>query len=386
MKKFILLCGALLLLSFCILHGTETRTAALGAEHNLLIDDANIYAYPSGMVRFIERSIIEYGFYPYSDSIAYLGLYKEIGKFGNLGIVANRADAPLFPSTSAQTATAHPDGILHLLYAITVKDAVSIGISGGYGIAAMNDDEQGTANDVTNESSVTSGKISITYVFGASDHFVELGGGIHTYSFDLQQGDNFSFENNNDMSTSFSGRLFFNLNDFASIIPYAAYQAIDLSSKETVAGSSTEITRLQTNTKVGVGFNLAPFEEHRVILGVAYKQSVTKIDEPGFDSTVTQRLLPEFFGGIESQIRPWLVARVGMAKSLSEHTTEIANGIQSTLTQKGSPFDLQVGCGLRFGPLSFDGVLQEDFRYTGGYLLSGQENPIFTRVSATYHF
>lgn len=369
-----------------LLIGTETRIATLGSEHNLLIDDSNTYLYPSCLQRFVERCIIEYGFYPYADSLASLALYKEIGRFGNIGIVANRADIPRFPETSAQTMIAQPDAVVHLLYAITVKDAVSIGIAGGYGIAAMNDDEEGTANDVTNESSVTAARASLTYVFGASGHIVELGGGIRTFAFTFQQGDNFSFENDNDMSTSFSARFFYNLNDYASIVPFAAYRTVDLSSEEISGASSINVKRLQTITEIGAGFNLAPFEESRVILGIAYRQSVTQLQYPAADSTVTERSMPGLFGGIESQIRPWITVRAGLTKSLTIETVELENGIRSEYTFKRSPFDLQVGCGLRFGPLEFDGAFHENLRYTGGFLLSGEENPVFTRVSATYNF
>jgi hypothetical protein len=386
MKKKISLYGALLFLALSMLYGTETRIATLGTEPNLLIDDSNIHCYPSCMERFVERSIIEYGFYPYSDSLASLALYKEIGKFGNIGIVANKADIPLFPKTSAQTMIAQPDAAVHLFYALSIKDAVSIGLGGGYSVAAMNDDEEGTANDVTNESSIASGRASITYVFGAADHFFELGGGVRTFGFTFEQGDNFSFTNNNDLSTSFNARLFYNLNDYTSIIPYAAYGTEDLSSEEMAGASTINVKRLRTITKVGAGFNLAPFEENRIIIGVAYRQSVAEVSDTTSDSTITEQSIPELLGGIESEICSWLTIRAGFTKSLNRQTIELQNGIRSVHTFKSSPFDLQVGCALHFGPLELDGVLCEDFRYTGGYLLSGEENPLFTKVSATYHF
>jgi hypothetical protein len=385
-KKIIAVSALMLILCISILSGTETRIATLGSENDLLIDDTNIYRYPSGLERFVERVIAEYGFYPYSDSFAYLAFYKEIGRFGNIGIVANKTGIPRFPETSAQTMVAQPDAVVNLFYALRIKDAVSIGLGGGYGIAAMNDDEQGTTSDVTNESSVTAGRASLTYVFGAADHFVELGGGIQTYGFTFKQGDSFSFENNNDMSTSFNVRVFYNLNDYASIVPYASYNTVDLSSQEIAGASSIDVKRIQATTRAGAGFNLAPFEENRIIIGVSYRQSVSQVQDAVSDSMVTERFMPELFGGIESEIRPWFVVRAGVTKSLRIQTIEIQNGIRSEYTYKSSPFDLKVGCGLRFGSFELDGVFHEDFRYTGGYLLSGKENPIFTKVSATYHF
>jgi hypothetical protein len=387
MKNTILIFSACMLILYCaVLEGTETRIVTLGSESDLVIDDTNIGRYPSGMERFAERCIFEYGFYPYSDSLAYFGFYKEIGKFGNIGIVANRTGIPPFPETSSQTLIAQPDAVVHLFYSLRFKDAVSLGIGGGYGIAAMNDDEEGTANDVTDESSVTSGRASLTYAFGASESFVELAGGIQTYSFTFKQGDNFSFENDNSMSTSYNFRLFYNLNDYASFIPYAAYNTLDLGSHEVSGAATSDVKRLQTATKAGVGFNLAPFEENRIIMGIAYRQIVSQVADAVSDSVLTERHMPEFSGGIESQVRSWLVVRAGMKKSLCVQTVERQNGIRSEFTYKSAPFVLHVGCGLRFGPLEFDGVVHNEFRYTGGYLLSGEENPLFTMVSATYRF
>jgi hypothetical protein len=387
MKNIIPISTALLLLlSLSSLGGTETRIAAFGSENNLLIDDTNIDLYPSCLERFTERIIVEHGFYPHADSLAYLAFYKEIGRFGNLGIVVNKTGTPLLPGTSAQTMVAQPEAVVRLYYAIRVRDAVSIGVGGGYGIAAMNDDEEGTTGDVTNESSVTSGRVSLTYLFGNAGHFIELGGGAETYAFQYKQGDNFVFENDNDMATSLNARLFYNLNEYVSFVPYVSYGTLDLSSKETAGAALSNVKRVHTTTKAGAGFNLLPFEENRVIIGIAYRQTAFELSDGVSDSTVTVRAMPEVFGGIESLIRSWLVLRAGLVKSLCIEQVELQNGIRSEYTTKRAPFDLALGCGLRFGSFEFDGVFHKDFAYTGGYLLSGKEDPVFTRISATYRF
>lgn len=386
MKKTPLLFLILLLITPFSLNSTETRISALGSEENILIDDINIYNYPSCLERFVERGIIEYGFYPYSDSFAYFSFLKELGRFGNIGLIFNKTDVPVFPTTSYETLIAQPDAVINICYSIKIKETFSIGISGGYGIAAANDDEEGTTNDVTNESSVSSGRLSISYSIGESEHFLEIAGGTNIYKFTYKQGDNFTFENNNKMSTVFSGRFFYNLNDYVSLIPFFEYSITDLSSKEAAASITTEINRITTFTKAGIGLNLVPFDENRVILGVLYNSRVSEKSNAAYDTTITDNRMPELVGGIESKLRSWLIVRAGIKKSFLIHKIESENGIKSIFTDKNAPFDLNAGLGLRFGSLEIDAVIHEDLPFTYGYFTSGKENPIFTKVSATYLF
>jgi hypothetical protein len=384
-KKLCFLTITVILLT-CTLQGTETRVSALGGEKNLLIDDTNVYLYPSCLGRFVERGIAEYGLYPYNDSLAYFSFFKEIGRFGNIGLVYNRLKIPEFPPTSSLTRIAQPEGVVDLLYSLTLKDVVSIGFSGGYGINGQNYDIQGTSNDITNESSVTSGRMSITYTFGLSEHFIELGGGVQNLVFSYKQGNSFTFENNNKMTTGFNGRIFYNLNDYVSVVPFFEYSVLDLSSRETSGSIATEITRITSTTEAGLGFNLIPFEENRLIVGFGYRNVVYEKSSSTFDTTVTENRIPEFFSGIESELRPWITLRVGIQKSLTIRKTDIQNGIQEEFTDKETPFTANAGFRLRFGSFEIDGLLHDDLRFTYGYFTSGKENPIFTKVSATYHF
>jgi len=390
MKKKLFLCSVLLISILFYLNATETRITALGSEKNLLIDDTNIFIFPSSLERFIERGIVEYGFYPFTDSIAYLSLLKELGRLGNIGMVFNKRGIPVLPSTSNGTLIAQPDALFNIYYSLRINDALSVGISGGYGIAASNEDEEGTANDVTNESSASSSSISISYLIGAKQHLVELSGGAKNYIFTYKQGDDFSFENDNKISTEFSGRFLYNLNDYFSLIPFFNYSTLDLSSREAAYGqiTPTDIKRVTTITKAGLGLNFAPFEENRVILGVIYNSKIfEKTRKPSiYDTTITENNIPEIVGGIESELKSWLTVRVGMKKSLLIHKLESSNGIKSIMTDKDAPFKINLGLGIRLGSLELDAVINEDLPFTYGYFISGEENPIFTKVSATYLF
>ncbi|MCK4397028.1 hypothetical protein KAW96_10630 [candidate division WOR-3 bacterium] len=386
MKKTVPLFIILLITIPFSLDATETRISALGSEENLLIDDSNIYSFPSCLERFVERGIVEYGLYPYADSIAYFSFLKELGRLGNIGLVFNKKGIPLFPSTSYQTLIAQPYLLINLYYSRRITGTLSIGVSGGYGVAASNVDEPGTANDITNESSVSSGKISLGYFIGEEEHFLELSAGAHSYEFTYELGGNFTFNNDNKISTDFSGRFFYYLNDYLSLIPFFTYSTLDLSSKEIAGSITTEIKRITTTKRAGVGINLMPFQENRIIIGVLYNTKVFEKTSVDYDTTVMDNNIPVIVCGIESELKSWFIVRAGIRKSLLIRKVESSDGINSVMTEKDTPFKLNVGFGIRFGSLEVDAIINEDLPFTYGYFISGKENPVFTKVSATYLF
>ncbi len=390
MRKIFLLSFVLLVQIFFCLNATETRISALGSEYNLFFDDyVNIHNYPSSLERYVESIIVERGFYPFADSLANFSFLKELGRFGNIGIIFNKSDIPNFPTTSYQTAIAQPQAITSVVYSFGIKDALKIGIKGGYGVAADNDDEEGTANDLKNESSVYSGRFGVDYLLG-NEHILEISAGMKSLKFTYKQGDNFLFENDNSLSTNFNLRLLFYLNDYISIIPFFGYSTIDLSSTEALFGQITprKVKRLTTNRRAGIGINFVPFEENRIILGVSYKNKVYEqtISPGGEDTTITDNLVPELVGGIESKIKTWLTVMAGFQKSLHNHRVQTTNGITSIATYRTAPFELTAGLGFRVGSVEIHGLLSQDFPFTYGYFLTGEEGPVFTKVSATYFF
>jgi hypothetical protein len=390
MKKYLFLFTLFFISSLLSLNATETRISALGSETSILIDDTNIYTYPSSLIRFCERGIVEYGIYQYSDSLSYFLFLKELGRVGNFGLILNKKGIPSFPSTQSQTKVIQPKNIFGLIYSFSFNEMFTAGLYGNYATATANVDEEGTANDIIDESSVLQGKLGITYFFGDSQHFIELSSGGTQYNFIYEFSDNFTFESNNDLSMDYNGRVFFYMNDFFCLIPYFAYSKIDLSSKERLQGqiTPTKIDRITTTKKVGIGSNLMLFDENKIILGLFYNSTIYEqlISPGGYDTTITYDQIPSVVCGLESDIKSWLTVRAGITESLIIQRNESVNGIKSVLTERYSRFNFNAGLGFRFGSLHVDAILNEDTPFTGGYFLSGEENPIFTKVSATYLF
>ena len=368
---------------------SETRIYTLGSESNLLIDDTNIYNYPSSLEGFANRIIVEKGFYPYSDSLANLAFLKNLGKIGNVGFLFNKNDIPTFPKTSNQTIISQPYALPGIIYSVRVKDALMLGISGEYGLSANNDDKEGTNNDITNQSSVYSGTFGLSYILGEVNT-IELSVKINGYRFTFTQGNNFSFKNDNNLSTVFNARFLFFLNDYLTFIPFLKFSTTDLSSIESIFGqiTPTSVKRLATERKAGLGINFVPSEENRIIIGAIYNNNIYEqtITPGGEDTTITNNYIPELVGGIESDITSWFTLRAGFTKSFHTRRIQASNGITDVITDKDSPFSLSTGCGIKLGSIVIDGVLNKDFPFACGYLLSGIQQPLFTRISATYLF
>ena len=130
------------------------------------------------------------------------------------------------------------------------------------------------------------------------------------------------------------------------MIPFFTYSTLDLSSKEVAGSITTEIKRITTTKRAGIGINLMPFQENRIIIGILYNTKVFEKTSVDYDTTVMDNNIPEIVCGIESELKPWFIVRAGIRKSLLIRKVESSDGINSVMT----------------------------------------ENPVFTKVSATYLF
>ena len=100
--------------------------------------------------------------------------------------------------------------------------------------------------------------------------------------------------------------------------------------------------------------------------------------------------LPLFFASLETDATKWLKIRLGASRSWL-HTTENEADFAATpatfeTKTTTADFNLGMGVGIRFNNLDIDMTLNEQFPLSGGYILSGNSETPFDRVSATYHF
>jgi hypothetical protein len=150
-----------------------------------------------------------------------------------------------------------------------------------------------------------------------------------------------------------------------------------------------------TDIKAGCGVNVS-MDRGFFWLGVDYvnHEEVNKLDvggAPNFDST-SQGARVSF--GIERNVwTDWLVLRVGGMKYMTYNRKQIdgegtATSFSTNPISDGSPND-NVGFGIGLNiedKLKVDATMGEDLVFTGGNLLGGPVDHVFSRISATYSF
>jgi hypothetical protein len=141
---------------------------------------------------------------------------------------------------------------------------------------------------------------------------------------------------------------------------------------------------------LGVGLNHELNERNLLVMGL----EVIGIDRQkvevggGDDSTLTVTTLPGLFMGLESEIKPWLIGRLGVAQVYQSTTTKIEppTGPEVSFTSRSSDFNVRFGLGFRFGDFLLDAAINEGLVFDGPNFISGGVNPMASRLSITYEF
>jgi hypothetical protein len=200
--------------------------------------------------------------------------------------------------------------------------------------------------------------------------FIEVGAEFRSLSFrnTLEDPD---VEDDADLSMRLSARYWAALNDRVDFVPAFNYSKIDLTRE------GDEDDRTFTRLHAGGAFIFDVNQDNMLTLGAALNRQENNADD------VTVTLMPTLFGALEWDIKSWLTGRVGAQQSMSL----LEDGDDDELLD--SDFQYGLGVGLHFNNFDLDATLNQDFPFTGGYFLSGQETsggPLFGRITGVYFF
>src|SRR5262245_19143761 len=96
-------------------------------------------------------------------------------------------------------------------------------------------------------------------------------------------------------------------------------------------------------------------------LGAAFNRQENNAD----DISVTW--FPTLFGALEWDLKPWLTGRVGAQQAMRM----TSDGTDNDITD--SDFRYGLGVGIHMNDFDLDASLNQNFPFTGGYFLTGQE-------------
>lgn len=386
---------------------TEIRVFTLGQSGMFILDDTNIYPYPSRVVGYANEVIAELGGYPVNSathsgqSVAIFLAPDEEMTYGGFGIGVNRQ-----PETYGWYAQLQnmqdmgdpgyipilvPDERVDFFWGMAM-DRVAVGARLGWAGAA---DKQTTAdtNDWDRSSQIISAAASATVSLAEATD-LDIGGRLAMNSWSAEAGD-YTFENDGGMAFAGQARLRHMLNDYTTLVPVVMFETGDMGYKEHLTGAEDSTYSVSgTGFGAGVALEFALFDETTVVVGLTGAMHSESWEDPAGDKSEQSTLeVPGIIIAAETTVWDWLIGRVGASKTHEWYTDTWtpATGDEVEYTDTCAPFDLTGGLGIIWGDFQFDVQVNDNFIYEGPYFIGGGSsdsggNQPFVCASATYNF
>jgi len=206
-------------------------------------------------------------------------------------------------------------------------------------------------------------------------------------------------EDDSPTTYSLSGRAFWQWQPNVMLVPVAKWFTYDLSRKVTPAGGTPVLfDNTMRGWQVGVAGNWTLGTDDLFVLGVTFAGNKVEQQEDlfgiagGFGTgdtlTVTETLAPQVFAALETHVNNWLTLRFGANQgAFTKLKVEDQGASGANIETTASPFNMNIGAGVKVGTLQLDIVLEDTFPHTFGGWFSQISNYVsFPKVTATYAF
>jgi hypothetical protein len=188
------------------------------------------------------------------------------------------------------------------------------------------------------------------------------------------------------------GRMFYERDAATKLVPLVAFHTRKVNGKSSVAGSDKE-DFTDMNFGLGIGVN-HQINDNNLLVGAievfGYQSSKDKLTSGSTTSTITtsRTTLPGLYMGIESKIRSWLTGRLGAAQVWQKNTTkdEETGDPAVERSSRGSEYNVSFGLGFNFGDFTADAAINEGIFFDGPNFISGETNPLASRLALVYKF
>lgn len=357
-----------------------TRTRTMGDVGIIVRDNANYWIFPSticfyenganfelgGNSELLRYSPMNYGFDKCAGGIISIGKSNtgRLGAFWSETVSRN----PFYTYTSSASAT---DSKFDLFYGKKT-------VNGAFGIHAerhadLQQSSQGAGSD--SKTSITRTRMDIG--ISEANYDVNIGYQLATY---------YSSQASYSTSNTVYGHLInFRLRSLRQvrekivITPFADLQF--MFEKNNI----NDADGLAWDIWTGAGLSYLVDEGNLFVLGlsVLYSHQILKLNEQKKSSITLD--LPFVFGGIESELFPWLTIRFGFQKRIQRNININKYTISRTKTvQTQAPFAATAGIGIKQKRLTIDLSLDSNFFRRGPYFLSGTKGNLFNLISIGY--
>jgi len=210
-----------------------------------------------------------------------------------------------------------------------------------------------------------------------------------------------------------SGRAMWQWMPNVMVVPVLKFYSFDLSNRVTAGGAVATFNNTLSGWQVGAAGNWTVGTNDLFVLGVTFAQNKLEQQDDilgvsaatraaliaagelpanavvGDTLRTTETFAPQVFAALETHVNNWLTLRFGANKG-AYHKLKVedlgAGGRETSLNN--SPFNMNLGAGVKLGTLQLDAILNDAFPQTLGGWFSNLPGGFisFPKVTATYAF
>ena len=364
MKKFIIISFVFVLILAMSAMASETRVWTMGNNNNVLIDDANIWMYPSTIVNYGNQSSAEYFDYDY-----------EFNLFGVNWALNNSAKGVIGTYFSSNNGGDRG----HFFY----------GQQFGGNNFGIHLEAYQTSYKYEGSSQEEYGSSYYNLTFGLSDQggqwdvAANIGTGSYQYT------DNAGFvyqESDGNSNFGVMGRYWKVRNPNYTQVYHLGFMMNKNGYKYHYAPPTADdvYANKYSSVDAGCGFNLTPSNNVLAVfdLGIMLDKYTYEDSNVPDDYTEKTLVLPYFKMGMDGEVFKWLDVRFGATMYWNNYKQEQA---ADSYSEKYSNNDTYFGLGFNFGRLHVDIEANPDLFFYGPDFISGaDENLSDGSLSATY--
>lgn len=374
-RRTVLLIAFLLISAF--LSATETRVTSMGGIGFYMKDNSNIFCFP-GTFNSYEGMLISELRIKGSDASYTAGVHLPL--FSNIGLYLNN---PVYLNIPSSFTRVRIDNTMDFFFGKKLE-SYDLGIRLAYALDSSKDDYPNTDLEVKE-----------------SAHYYLLGVGLSNETIDF--GVNFELPGAKyeyDTVDETWGGYGFSIN-YRSFVEQEGYQIVPvitfkmMNTKDEydygIEGIDPEKTDYNDiSFGLGVGINYELNDQNLLVVGIepfGMRSNKTKIDH-GSETTYQTMIIPGVYAGVESQIKSWLTGRLGFAQTngIQKETFKPDEGEKTSNSEYFKNFAFTFGLGFEIGKFTLDAFINEDLLFDGPNFISGQEQPVASRLSLTYNF
>jgi len=386
MKKMLTVALMLLLMMSFNAFATDTRVMTMGDNNTVLLDDANIWEFPSRLNDYPNLAIGEFSqvnYYESSEHFTNFGIHWKFGDdnpwvlgtyFSTLPFYVPMDKFGDFSSLDLELPFELMENRrIDLLYARQLGSN-----DFGMGFSFLHSSE--TDDFEFDKSKEAFGFYDFTFGLteGSGQWDAALNIGFGSWTYEDEDGEAIA-EPDGFMDIGLMGRYFWQQNPNVTLIPHVA---VEYSKRGLKSGDFSEEVKA-TNMDLGCGMNYTPATNVLAVLDFGFRYAkVKESDSDDLDNSYTSWHFPYFKIGLDADVFKWMDIRLGATSFWNSETSEFTSGSKENMRYAEN--DTYLGFGFHWGRLHIDTYTDPELFLDGFNFLSGTSNNMNFQISALY--